>query len=84
MLQGNLFGEHMWSNLRDMPKCHIQPKLRADMTKDADGVKRNDIVEHNTDLIEDETLANQVGSIATQFCTSYTFQDDFLDCMKTK
>ena len=54
------------------------------MTKDADSVKRNNIVEQNAELIEDDILANQVGSIATQLRTSYTFQDDFLDCMKMK
>ena len=54
------------------------------MIKDADSVKRNNIVEQNAQLIQDNTLAEKVESIATQLRTSYTFQHDFLDCMKMK
>ena len=84
MLQGNFFAEPMWSNLTDMPKWHIQPALWANMTRDSDSVSRNNIVEQSAELIEDNTLANQVASTATHLCTSHTFQDDFLDCMKMK
>ena len=54
------------------------------MTADAASIKRSKIMTRNNNLIRDETLAIQVGSIATQLSNSYTFQDDFLDCMKTK
>ena len=84
MLQGNCFAEPMWSNLRDMPKWNIEPALWATMTRDTDSVSRNNIVEDNAQLIEDDTLANQVASIATQLRTSYTFQDDFLECIKSR
>ena len=56
----------------------------AMMTADAASIKRSKIMTRNNNLIRDETLATQVGSITTQLSNSYTFQDDFLDCMKMK
>ena len=84
MLRGNLFAEPMKDNLRDMPQLDIQPERWVRVIKDADSVKRNNIVEQNAQLIQDNTLAEKVESIATQLRTSYTFQKDFLDCMKMK
>ena len=84
MLQGNLFAQPMGGNHRDMPTiATIQPEQWALMTADA-SIKRSKIMTRNNNLIRDETLATQVGSIATQLSNSYTFQDDFLDCMKMK
>ena len=85
MLQGNLFAEPMGRNRRDMPTiARIQPEQWVMMTADAASIKRSKIMMQNNTLIRDETLANQVGSIATQLSNSYTFQDDFLDYMKIK
>ena len=64
--------------------ARIQPEQWAMMTADAASIKRSKIMTRNNNLIRDETLAIQVGSIATQLSNSYTFQDDFLDCMKMK
>ena len=61
-----------------------QPEQWAMMTADAASIKRSKIMTRNNNLIRDETLATQVGSIATQLSNSYTFQDDYLDCMKMK
>ena len=85
MLQGNLFAEPMGRSCRDMRTIPvIQPEQWAMMTADDASIKRSKIMTRNNNLIRDDTLANQVASIATQLCTSYTFQDDFLDCMKIK
>ena len=62
----------------------IQPERWTMMTADDASIKKSKILTRNNNLIRDDTLANQVASIATQLCTSYTFQDDFLDCMKMK
>ena len=85
MLQGNLFAEPMGRSRRDMPTIPvIQPEQWAMMTADDASIKRSKIMTQNNTLIRDDILANQVASIATQLCTSYTFQDDFLHCMKMK
>ena len=76
MLQGNHFAVPMESHAKDWPEYLMEPGPWASMTAD--------IVTQEKTLIRDETLANQVASTATQLRASYTFQHDFLDCMKTK